>query len=70
MCETLGTDWENIAKQQIALKLEAYKAIKRVRNLHKPNSLGLCTHCEFMSCNTKGWVKYPCDTIRKLNGRK
>lgn len=59
-------DFENATIKALALSA----AIQRVRELHKPNSLGLCTHCEFMSCNTKGWVKYPCETILKLNGGK
>lgn len=71
MCETLGTDWENTAKQQIVLKLEAWKVIARVRELHTPDESDW--NDEFNpcpSCGDYGLVLYPCPTIQALDGEQ
>lgn len=76
MCETLGTDWENTAKQQIVLKLEAWKAIQRVRELHyavknsdccDPDCTELHSNLFCFECAND---EYPCDTIKTLDGEQ
>ena len=57
---------------------EALAAIERVRKLHKPTEDGLyCSH-DFIECHSysglycdefcKTFVKYPCPTIKALEG--
>lgn len=74
MCKTERTDWEATAMMHISLKLEAWKAIERVRELHKPepcdcgdgNCSGFCVEC---STDGSG-IEYPCDTIKALEGEQ
>ena len=85
MCKTEGTDWEATAMMHISLKLEAWKAIERVRELHKPvtsheykkingileriETLG-CSECEETGSGREYLVKYPCPTIKALDGEQ
>lgn len=78
MCETLGTDWEATARENILLKLEAWQALQRVleaiarvRELHKPDENGrYCIECDPESCGCAGFVYYPCPTIKALDGEQ
>lgn len=49
--------------------MEAYEAVRRVRELHKPNDLGdkiVCDECEGLLYLTE----YPCPTIKALDGEE
>lgn len=67
MCETLGTDWEATAKEQISLKLEAWKAIQRVRELHFAERYANTEVCRVCNTNQGIAIEYPCPTIKVLD---
>lgn len=55
---------------------EMREAIARVRELHKPSEEDyfgpVCIECDFgrYSCGCGGWVEWPCDTIKALDGEQ
>ena len=52
------------------LMTQAYEAIERVRELHKPfgDKSQWCDHCEIGANSGYDWADYPCDTIKALDG--
>jgi hypothetical protein len=65
MCKTLGTNWEATAKQAIGDKLEAWKAIARVRELH--SEVQWAEKAPFCDYDNN---LYPCPTIKALDGEQ
>lgn len=75
----LGFDPKGKVIDDLQIVIKEYKAIQRIRELHKPyqwdmllpNSL-LCTECSKISERGVNMfsIKYPCSTIKELNGEQ
>jgi len=48
---------------------EMREAIARVRELHQEVN-GDCNICKNTYSNGNGWIKYPCPTIKALDGEQ
>ena len=75
-------NWNATAVQYIELNKQKTEAIQRVRELHKVKDDGCCSHCsedtcwgcqewaDCRNCNCPCHGKYPCPTIKALDGEQ